>query len=65
MKRYSIKVTEDVHARLCEFQGKKETFSQAIGRLLSVWEGFHSLSQTIGGMHEYADWKKKQAQKTE
>ncbi len=62
MKRYSIKLHQEVYDRLCQFQGKKETFNQAVDRLLKVWEGFHSLSQVVGGMHEFADWKDKQRQ---
>jgi predicted CopG family antitoxin len=59
-KNCTIKLHKDVYDRLCQFQCKKETFSQAVDRLLKVWEGFHSLSQVVGGMHEYADWKEKQ-----
>lgn len=65
MKRYSIKITEDVHDRLELFRDKRETFSQAIDRLLKVWEGFHSLSQVVGGMHEFADYKEQQRQKVD
>jgi len=44
----TIKLDNEVYRRLEEIRGKRETFSGAVERLLSVLEGFRMIGNVIG-----------------
>lgn len=61
----TIKLEGGVYQRLEEIRGKRETFSQAVERLISVMEGFKHLTDITEGTKEYHSWKDKQGAKQE
>ena len=61
----SIKVSEDVYTRLQLFQGKRETFSEAIGRLLVLMEKMGELTDILEGSVKFREWEAKQREAEE
>ena len=59
----SIKISEEVYNKLLQFQDKRETFSQAIERLLSLMEKMGELRNILEGGKRFEDWKQEQLQK--
>ena len=56
----SIKVSEEVYNRLLEFQVKRETFSQAVERLLALMETIVELRAVLEGGTGFETWKQEQ-----
>lgn len=59
----TIKVSPVVYARLENFRGKHETFSQAVDRLLVIREGLYTLSNVVSGTKAYGEWQDEQRKK--
>ena len=59
-KKHSIKIDDEVYQKLDEFRGKRETFSQAIDRLLQLLSKVGQLRGIIEGQGNYAKWKAEQ-----
>ena len=55
----TVRLEAEVYDRLEQFRGKKETFSQAVNRLLDIRDGVATLTNTIEGMHNYAEFRAK------
>ena len=55
----TIKLDEPVYDRLEKFRGKRETFSGAVDRLMTIVNVLATLSTTIEGTMQYAEWNKK------
>lgn len=47
----TIKLREDVYNRLEEVRGKRETFSEAVGRLLFIRDTIAGVADTLGPSH--------------
>ncbi len=60
----TVKIESSVYDRLNAFRCKDETRSQAVDRLLSVWEGLHQVSGMMSGAAEFARWKAEQQKGT-
>ena len=56
----SIKVSEEVYNKLLAFQDKRETFSQAIERLLTLMEKMGELRNILEGGMRFSEWQKEQ-----
>lgn len=59
----TIKVDNQVYEQLEQLRRKRETFSQAVDRLLKVYE---TLSQAVGimeGQVSFIDWQREQLEK--
>lgn len=61
----SIKVSEEVYNKLLTFQGKRENFSQAIDRLLTMMEKMGELKDILEGGTKFSEWQKEQREKEE
>jgi len=59
---HTIRLEAPVYDRLEQFRGKKETFSQAVNRLLDIRDGIASLTSVIEGMESYAKFRAKKLQ---
>jgi len=55
----SIKVEEAVYNKLDELRGKRETFSQVVGRLIVIKEGIAGLVNVLEGNKAYAEYTAK------
>ena len=62
-KPKTIKLEEPVYHRLDQFRGKRETFSQAVERLLTLLDRVGELRSVLEGQIEYAEFKRKQLEK--
>jgi len=58
----TVRLEAPVYDRLEQFRGKKETFSQAVNRLLDIRDGVATLTSTIEGMQAYAEYRAKKLQ---
>ena len=56
----SIKVSDEVYNQLLAFQDKRETFSQAIERLLALIEKMGELRDILEGGKRFEEWKQEQ-----
>lgn len=54
----TIRLSAPVYDRLERFRDKRETFSGAVNRLLTIRDGIASLTQTIEGVTEFAKYQK-------
>jgi len=63
MPAKTIKLEEPVYNRLDQFRGKRETFSQAVERLLTLLDRVGELRSVLEGQIEYAEFKRKQLEK--
>ncbi len=61
--RKTIKVEEQVYNDLDRFREKRETFSQAISRLLSLLSKVGELRSILEGGIKYEQWKKDELEK--
>lgn len=48
---HTIKLEDQVYNKLEKFRGKRETFSQAVERLLRAGEKVNELTDILGGQH--------------
>jgi len=53
----TIKVEDRVYDRLEEIREKRETFSEAVERLLKVYDTIKTVSDTLGPSHYLKDFK--------
>ena len=63
MPAKTIKLEQNVYDRLDRFQGKHETKSQAVERLLTLLDRVGELRAVLEGQIEYAEFQKKQLEK--
>lgn len=56
----SIKVSQEVYNKLLVFQDKRETFSQAIERLLTLMEKMGELRNILEGGKKFEEWRAEQ-----
>ena len=56
----TIRLEDDVYARLEAVQLRRETFSQTVGRCLTLLEKLGDLMNTVEGGLAYAEWRTKQ-----
>jgi len=63
MPAKTVKLEEPVYNRLDQFRGKRETFSQAVERLLTLLDRVGELRSVLEGQIEYAEFKRKQLEK--
>lgn len=59
----NIQLSDSVYARLDGFRGKRETFSEAVGKLLTLMEKMGELTNILEGGVRYEDWKREQLEK--
>lgn len=57
---HSIKLSDDTYNHLREFQGKRESYSQAIDRLLALMEKTGELKAIFEGQASFETWKAEQ-----
>ena len=62
-ERMTVKLDRPVYDRLDAFRGKRETFSQAVERLLTLLDRVGELRAVLEGQIEYAEFKRKQLEK--
>jgi len=55
----TIRLEASVYGRLEQFRDKRETYSDAVGRLLTIRDGLASLTRTIEGVTEYAEFQRR------
>ena len=60
---HSIKLEDHVYKRLQQFQDKRETYSQAIYRLLTLLDKVGELRNILEGQISFAKWKTEQLTK--
>ena len=60
---HSIKLSQPVYDMLRVFQGKRESFSEAVERLLTLIEKVGELKDILEGQVSYAKWKAEQLEK--
>ena len=60
---HSIKLEDHVYKRLQQFQDKRETYSQAIYRLLTLLDKVGELRNILEGQIKFAEWQKAQLEK--
>lgn len=63
MKRKMISLSEATYNRLDRFRGKRESFDQAVERLLTLLDRVGELRTVLEGQIEYAEFKRKQLEK--
>lgn len=54
-----IRLSDGVYNQLDQFRGKRETFSAAVNRLLIIRDGIDSLTMTIEGAKQFAEFRAK------
>ena len=59
----SIKISEEVYKRILQFADKRETFSQAIERLLDIKDGMCHVKNIIAGGQKFEEWQQEQHEK--
>jgi len=59
----SIKLSEPVYEKLREFQGKRESFSEAVGRLLTMLEKVGELRDVLEGQIAFRNHQKERLEK--
>ena len=64
-KKHSIKIDEPVYRKLDQFRGKRETFSQAIDRLLTLLTRVGELRAILEGGINYEEWQKERVKQLE
>ena len=59
----TVKLAEPVYNRLDAFRGKRETFSQAVDRLLTLLDKVGELRGLLEGQTEFAHFQEEQLRK--
>lgn len=59
----NIQLQDDVYTRLETFRGKRETFSEAVNRLLTLLSKVSELRDVLEGGIKYEEWKEEQLDK--
>jgi len=53
----TIKVEDQVYDKLEQIRGKRETFSEVVGRLLDIYDKLGMISTLVEGQGAYQEWK--------
>jgi len=59
----TIRLEDQVYTRLETFRGKRETFSEAVDRLLTMLEKVGELRDVLEGQAKFQEWKHEQIEK--
>ena len=59
MPTKTIKLEEDTYHQLDQLRRKRETFSEAVKRLILLREGMLGLSSVLGGFKAYAEYEER------
>ena len=59
----NIQLSDEVYTRLESFRGKRETFSEAVDRLLSLLGKVGELRMILEGSVKYDEWKRSELEK--
>lgn len=62
-KKHSIKIDDETYKKLDEYRGKRETFSQAINRLLLLLSKVGELRSILEGGETFEQWQEEQLAK--
>lgn len=54
----TIKLEDQVYEKLDTLRGKRETFSQIVGRLIAARDGFVALTDVLEGKLTFEEWRK-------
>lgn len=58
----TVRLEDDVYARLEAIRLKRETFSETVSRCLTLLERLGDLMNTVEGQKAHAEWQKRELQ---
>lgn len=61
----SIKISEEVYERLEQFRDKRESFSQAVERLLDMVDRLGELREVLGGPVKFREWEREKSREVD
>lgn len=62
---HSIKLEDEIYKKLDNFRGKKETYSQAVERLLNIEGQLDKIIVIIEDQIKHTNWQREQIHKAE
>ena len=57
MESKSIRISNEVYEKLDAIRAKRETFSEVVGRLITIHDGLGTLTTVIQGQKEYREFQ--------